>query len=87
MKLPIISEDAGAKIACGRGTGNNFIISDGLTSFKHYNIIIHVVIVLSPPVLIYTLQANNFKKHDSYIKFCERWAANLPLIRMDRLKP
>ena len=30
MKLPIISEDAGAKIACGRGTGNNFIISDGL---------------------------------------------------------
>ena len=31
MKLPIISEDAGVKIACGRGTGNNFIISDGLT--------------------------------------------------------
>ena len=30
MKLPIISEDAGAKIACGRGTGNYFIISDGL---------------------------------------------------------
>ena len=39
---------------CGRGTGNNCIISDGLTSFKHYNIIIHVVIVLSPPVPIYT---------------------------------
>ena len=30
MKLPIISEDVGAKIACGRGTGNNFIVSDGL---------------------------------------------------------
>ena len=30
MKLPIISEDAGAKIACGRGTGNYYIISDGL---------------------------------------------------------
>ena len=33
MKLPIISEDAGAKIACGRGTGNYYnIISDGLIS-------------------------------------------------------
>ena len=31
MKLPIISEDVGAKIACGRGTRNNFIISDGLS--------------------------------------------------------
>ena len=32
MKLPIISEDAGAKIACGRETGNYYIISDGLMS-------------------------------------------------------
>ena len=31
MKLPIISEDAGAKITCGWGTGNNFIISDRCT--------------------------------------------------------
>ena len=30
MKLPVISEDAGAKIACGQRTGNNFIVSDGL---------------------------------------------------------
>ncbi len=30
MKLLIISEDAGAKIARGRGTGNYYIISDGL---------------------------------------------------------
>jgi hypothetical protein len=30
MKLLIISEDAGAIIACGRGTGNYYIISDGL---------------------------------------------------------
>ena len=35
MKLPIMSEDVGAKIACGRGTGNNFIISDGLIIHTH----------------------------------------------------
>ena len=29
-KLLIISVDAGAKIACGRGTGNYYITSDGL---------------------------------------------------------
>ena len=37
MKLPIISEDAGAKIACGRGTGNYFIISDGLSITNQSN--------------------------------------------------
>ena len=39
IKLPIISEDAGAKIACGRETGNNFIIiRDGLILYSlcHY---------------------------------------------------
>ena len=30
MKLLIISVDAGAKIACGRGMGNYYITSDGL---------------------------------------------------------
>ena len=31
MKLLIISEDAGTKTACGRGTGNYYITSDGLS--------------------------------------------------------
>jgi hypothetical protein len=34
MKLLTISEDAGAKIACGRGMGNYYIISDGLSKLN-----------------------------------------------------
>ena len=43
MKLSIISEDAGTKIECGRGTGNNFIISDGLIA--NYINVIDVIVV------------------------------------------
>ena len=35
MKLSIMSEDAGVKIACGLETGNNFIISDDLMDQGH----------------------------------------------------
>jgi hypothetical protein len=59
MKLLIISEDAGAKIACGRGTGNYYIISDGLiarfqrrlASYKF----VHAFSLRTGPLIIFNL--------------------------------